>query len=268
MSSLDEIAQKRADIRSLKQADSERQQNIDAITGSGQNMVEATSSLATTRDVAALSTEIRLYTESVSSHLNEIANLLRTSPDMSKLWGDLSTKIDQSLKELDSSEADNHILTSLEAIQGYLATLSKVEIASPLDYTKSFNAVTKAISNIQVNPTVTIPEPVVNVAAPVVNVKEPKLDLKPLQASIDKFMNKPVEPEKFSLEAYMAQDIIDSGNLQYIGFLKPDGGWYIIENDIKGNSLRYVFGHTGYQEAFSQAASYEYMLLNEAIDAL
>lgn len=73
---------------------------------------------------------------------------------------------------------------------------------------------------------------------------------------------------KVDLDDYRAHDIINDGDIQYIGFVDIEGSWYIIENKVTENSLRYVFGKSGYAEAFAKAGSYKYKLLSEAVNAL
>lgn len=132
---------------------------------------------------------------------------------------------------------------------------------------KGLESIVDAVNNIKIpelpkqRP---IPAPIVNVpaqVAPVVNV--PKADFSPITQAIEGLK----EEKGIDLDCYRAHDLKD-GDTQYIGFLNPEGDWYIIENDVKNNSLRYVFGHGGYTQAFSKAASYKYELLSEAINAL
>lgn len=109
-----------------------------------------------------------------------------------------------------------------------------------------------------------IPAPIVNVPkqpAPIVNV--PQADFSPITEAIAGLK----EEKGIDLDCYRAHDLKD-GDIQYIGFLNPDGDWYIIENDVKKNALRYVFGTGNYTQAFKKAASYKYELLSEAINAI
>lgn len=71
-------------------------------------------------------------------------------------------------------------------------------------------------------------------------------------------------PKNDPLSFYKAQDINNNDpNLQYVGFVNPEGGWYIIENS--GDAIRYVFGKTGYAQAFKDATKLNYRLYSEAI---
>jgi len=73
------------------------------------------------------------------------------------------------------------------------------------------------------------------------------------------------ETEKPELSDYVASDINNADqNTQYIGFVHPEGYWYIVENIISDNKLRFVFGESGYSEAFAKAGTFKYKLVNEA----
>jgi hypothetical protein len=112
-------------------------------------------------------------------------------------------------------------------------------------------------------------KPVVNVPTPKVTVQAPKTDLTPLIDILKQQNTEDESEEKLDLDDYRAQDIDNTNpDMQYVGFVNPAGNWYIIENDVKGNRMRYVFGTLNYSEAFAQASMYTYSLLNEAINAL
>jgi len=72
------------------------------------------------------------------------------------------------------------------------------------------------------------------------------------------------QTDTIDLASYKAHDLKDDGDLQYVGFVNPNGGWYIIENQVRENKMRYIFGSGGYDKAFSNAASWNYKILSEA----
>jgi hypothetical protein len=119
--------------------------------------------------------------------------------------------------------------------------------------------------------------PVVNLPAPQVQITEKDIDFGPLQATIRAAMAQKPEiilPEQEApetdwtdLSRYRAQDLQDGEERQYIGFVNPEGNWYIIENDVKQNRMRYVFGTTGYAKHFQAASTYKYLILDKAINA-
>lgn len=102
---------------------------------------------------------------------------------------------------------------------------------------------------------------------------DPKIEVKPTSVNIPPVdftplidALKPAEQTKeIELEDYKAQDIAGDDVFQYVGFVRPDGGWYIVENDMDGGSLRYKFGSRGYATAWKKYTNQSYKLLNEAI---
>ena len=53
---------------------------------------------------------------------------------------------------------------------------------------------------------------------------------------------------------YKASDIDDVGNPEYYGFLKNDGGWYILKI-TDGNNMRYCKGDTDYSTNWNNRAT-------------
>lgn len=114
--------------------------------------------------------------------------------------------------------------------------------------------------------------PVINTPAPVVKVTEKDIDFRPLQATIrEALLQQPAitlpdpAPDFTDLSRYRAQDITESGDRQYVGFMNPEGYWYIIENDTAQNRMRYVFGHGTYSKHFKVAPTFQYTLLDKAV---
>jgi len=120
------------------------------------------------------------------------------------------------------------------------------------DYSKDFAALLQAINSKNWAPNIVVDSPMVSV---------PPVDLKPVADAIDR--SRPTE--SIDLEQYKAQDLAGDDTFQYVGFVAPNGSWYIIENDIAGNSLRYKFGVKNYRTAWKSFNGHVYRLLNEAI---
>lgn len=185
--------------------------------------------------------------------------------DQTDLGDKLKAMVDSfsaTVAKLDSSDMDKQELDSLKALQTGLQELKQAVINAKGDNSD----VVAAIKALKLD----VAAPIVNVPQAKVTVQSAPVDLKPLQATLEQyFTHEDVETEDdtIDLDCYRAQDIIENGDMQYVGFLNPQGDWYIIENDIKGNSMRYVFGTGGYAKAFKKAAQYQYKLLNEAINA-
>lgn len=114
--------------------------------------------------------------------------------------------------------------------------------------------ISEAIEKLKLDPKITVtPAEVV--------VQQEKVDLSPLITAV-----KDLKPmDRMRLGEYRAQDIWDDDTFQYVGFVAPDGGWYIIENDIREGSLRYRFGTKNYKSNWKSRVNQSYKLLNEAI---
>lgn len=102
--------------------------------------------------------------------------------------------------------------------------------------------------------------------APVVNAPAP--DLTPIQQQLQANSSK-VLPPQLNLATYRAHDMDEQDpDVQYIGFINVDGYWYILRNDLKKNSMRYVFGYGNYMDAWTMASTLSYLPLEEAIKAI
>ncbi len=194
---------------------------------------------------------------------NKPTVILTDQTDLGDKMVELGNKVSETIRGLDSSSVDNEQLTAIKSLSRALDVYTKAQSKDASAIQASLAAVESAIRSIDIAPVINLPEPKVT-------LKETKIDLTPLKDTIREVFVPPSVPEqKLDLSRYKAQDIDNSvTDKQYIGFVNPEGDWYIIENDVPGNKLRYVFGESGYAAAFAQASSYEYNLLNEATDAL
>lgn len=123
---------------------------------------------------------------------------------------------------------------------------------SGIDYTKKFKSLEDAVKAIDFSPNITVkPTP----------VTIPPVDLSGVSRAISDLKETGIQ-----LENYRAQDLEDGDTFQYVGMLNPDGQWYIIENDIAGNSLRYVFGSENYMEAWANHGNLQYQIMSDAIN--
>lgn len=105
------------------------------------------------------------------------------------------------------------------------------------------------------------------VPAPAVTLTEKDVDFKPVIKAIERLM-KPVVAG-FDLAKYRAHDLQDAPDgQQYIGFINPDGDWYIMQHDPSSNRDRYYFGAGSYEEAWDEKHIHEYRTISEARHAL
>jgi hypothetical protein len=167
-------------------------------------------------------------------------------------------------------EMNDKVVSAIKAIETPVIP-DAVKVTNQVDTTKELKEVLQAIKSLKL----VVEAPIINLPEPKVTVNNQKLDLAPLQATIRQALERqaPVDqdgdgiPDRFDLSRYIAQDMKDGEETQYVGFVNPEGHWYIVENDVKGNKMRYVFGSSGYSKHFKQASSYKYMILDKAINA-
>lgn len=257
-----EIAQKRAEFQQKQSVQNTHQESLDAVTDSGREVVQATGKLAKTADIDKLIEQVKEVQLASMLSNNKPNVILTDQTDLGEKIGELTTKLVDAVKTLDSNEVDGKQVNELVRAVSRLDALNGL-IANNFKYAdKQRKDMISAIKALKLSH-------VVNVPAPKVTVEAPKLDLSPITNAIERIYKQPEENNTVYLDCYRAQDINNSNpKLQYIGFMNSEGNWYIVENDIAKNTLRYVFGTDNYESAFERAASYSYSLLNEAVHAL
>jgi hypothetical protein len=243
----DRIAQKRADAEQ-KQREQKTQAALEGIATSG--------------NIDELIKQVKEV---------QLASLLNNNKPQVILTDqtDLGDKISEAIKSLETSNIDGQQLSALKDLAKALESSRRAQSDDASALKKALAAVEVAVKALNMSPVVNVPEPKVT-------IREAKIDLAPLQKTIiealtpvETVVAAPAAEERLDLDCYKAQDINnDTPDMQYVGFVNPEGNWYIIENDVNGNKLRYVFGGSGYADAFAKASTYEYGLLNEAVDAL
>lgn len=269
MSFADDIAEQRK-TRAAEQASKDaHSESVQAIVSSGKDVADATNKLATTQDVDGIIRQLKeiqldqlIATQTATKKPEPNTVIIKDQIDIGDKITELADKVTEAVKGLDSSESNQEQLSTLKDLKSSLDTYSKSLTSSDATHKKASADLLKAIKAIKVAPVVNVPEPKVT-------VQPQDIDFGPLQETIKEYAYTPTEDDSIDLACYKAQDIDNTNpEMQYVGFLNQEGNWYIIENDVKGNKLRYRFGNSGYSEAFASAAEYTYSLLNEAIDAL
>lgn len=276
MPNFDDVAEKRRVMIQKQGIQAGHQQNLDAISNGSQDIIhtllqgneQPKAVMVTNEDIAKKGDINNILDQLKQLHLTNlleankpkegnqpVIHITDSAGTISKTVGDLGDTIMAKLSDTTADDSTKQLLTELmahvDSIKG------DIQSNAPGDILQSIK---QALDSMDI-------QPVVNVAAPKVSVTAPELDLKPLQATLDKYFAKD-DDTQIDLDCYRPQDLKNDGDTQYIGFVNPDGEWYIIENLTKQNSLRYLFGDSDYTKAFDDAASHEYMLLNEAVNAL
>lgn len=161
------------------------------------------------------------------------------------------------IAELDTTKATKDQLDSLEKLRSVIAELENSGKQADNEQKSLLKELIHSVKALEMAPTV-------NVAAQKAPSIVNKVDFSPLQETLQELLTP--EDTRTDLSRYRAQDIRDSGDIQYVGFVNPEGNWYIIENQTKKNQLRYLFGGKDYAKHFKKAGSYVYRLMNEAIN--
>ncbi len=178
--------------------------------------------------------------------------ILTDQTDLGDKMKEHTVKVVEAIKGLERDASDQREIDALKEVEDAVMSLEK-------EYIEAHRELVAAVKSIKVSPVVNVPA----LKPPVVNVDAP--DLSPLQATMREVFQP--KAEKLDLECFRAQDITDDGDIQYVGFLNPEGDWYIIENNVVSNSMRYAFGSGDYSKAFARASTFDYQLLNEAVNA-
>lgn len=262
----DDIAQKRQQQQQEQAAKRLHSESVDAVKTNGKEVVASTNPLAKSTDIDSLIQQVKeVQLAALLGNEQKPQTIIINQNDLIKKMDDVSDQLQTSIQSLNNSKHDAQEITELKSLYLALTQLKTAITSSNGDLkevvTKLITELTQTVHALEI-------KPVVNVPVPQVTVDIPEVDLKPLQDTLEGYFKAPEIEHGIDLECYRAQDISESGDMQYVGFVNPDGSWYIIENDMKANSIRYVFGNKGYAKAFKKASSYQYFLLNEAIDAL
>lgn len=171
--------------------------------------------------------------------------------------GDRMGEVAALLKQLVDSNDDVETVTAVKEVVARLNVLNSSVSALSDDtmLAHAMESLEAAINGINV-------QPVVNVAP--AEVTMPTLDLTPISDALQAYA--PVADTDYDLDCYRAMDLEEEEiGVQHVGFVNPDGGWYIIQNIEQDNTLRYKFGAAGYAEAWPLAPTFEYRRLDEAI---
>jgi hypothetical protein len=231
---LDRVRQKRQEQSSTQAEAAKTQSIIEAIKTSGGD----------TKD-------------SVTSAMHDLllATLVGKDPkiaEVSKNLAELLTSISRASEQIENSGLDN-ISRVFEKLMDSLADLPSQIAATDQsrDLIPYLENITTAVKSKNMSPRVEV--------SPNVTV-----DLDPLE---ELFREMKDADGGLDLSKYRPQDLAEDGEaFQYIGFLNPGGAWYIIENDVENNKLRYKFGNSGYAKAWDSRGGFAYKLLDKAIN--
>lgn len=209
------------------------------------------------------------YQETIDVKRQAAATLVKERHDREELARTVIDGItDKGVKviaELDASKLSEEQQKSLDQLRSVISQLQDSEKTANDGLKSLVQELIASVKALEVAPKVSVDAPVVNIPAQKAPQVTVDVDLDPLEAVLRELLT-PADT-KPDLSRYRAQDLKEQGDIQYVGFVNPEGNWYIIENDTKKNQMRYLFGAKGYAKHFRNAGQYVYKLMNEAINA-
>lgn len=209
-------------------------------------------------ELASMIREMKMIQAATLAGQSKPTVILTDQTDLGPRLEKMVKSFTEAVKSSDVTSLSKDQVIQLKELKSALTSLTSAVAANKPDN----SALLSAIKALKLSTVVNVPD----LPTPTVTVKERKIDFSSLENTMRELWERPTElDEPINLENYRAQDITEKGDMQYVGFVNPDGAWYIIENDVKGSKMRYVFGNGGYARAFSKAATYQYQLLDEAI---
>lgn len=185
---------------------------------------------------------------------------LKKQQDFINSLSSVSTDVRELLASLETSGAkklDKKVVDAIASLGSIVEAIKQVTIANDDEVKAALKTIAVILKGMDIRPMVT--------------VNEKNVDFDPLIQAIERSSQK-VEPEKEltdddPLAGYKAQDINDDDpHTQYVGFVRADGAWYIIENNDTTNTLRYKFGIKNYSRNFKDCNKLSYKLYSEAIN--
>lgn len=216
-------------------------------------------------ELASMVREMRQITAAaLAGSAGKSTVILTDQTDLGDKISELATKFENALQGIDGTELSKHQILEIKKVGEAIKGLSGSVFQSTQSSEKQTKEIISAIRGLDMSPNITVP-------TPKVTVESNKIDFTALENAISNLKTEVVFPEpiidRFDLSRYRAQDIKETEDKQYVGFVNPEGCWYIIENDLRANRMRYVFGESGYSKHFAQASTWKYQILDKAINA-
>lgn len=215
-------------------------------------------------EVAQVKATLEAGQDSVAQAINNLmlATVLTKDPRLAEAADNVAkllTAIADAGSKFQKSNLNLLPVANKELAQTISILAQSVREKQDTDLSPQFDKVVAALNGLEV-------KPVVKVAPADVTVP---VDLSGVTEAIESLKAEEGSASFPTLEGFVAQDL-DNKNpgFQYVGLLRADGAYCLIENDIEANSMRYVFGKQGYTAAWGSRIGRAYRLFDEAIDAL
>lgn len=186
--------------------------------------------------------------------------ILADSTDLGERIADLGKQV---VEVMEAFRGDTKHADGMNKLGSMYKALTLSLQASQNTQTKSIDKAAKDIITAIKNQQLVVPAPEVTVETSPPDFSR----LEEIMKSLLKALTKPAPSEKLDLSDYRAHDLDNApDSKQYIGFISPTGGWYIMQSD--DGALRYYFGAGDYETAWSDRYSHDYQTLNGALNAL
>lgn len=153
-------------------------------------------------------------------------------------------------------------------LQKSIATLSEQIAKLPTEYPEAPEAVeTVSVDNLsELKPQLEAITAILEKLKldPKIDVKVPKTDMSGIESAIASLKEEPTK--EVELNDYMAVAIDDDSEyMQYVGFINPDGEWYILYYDIEKNLFLFNFGIDNFNKSWQNHMNISYSQLDKAV---
>lgn len=265
---LDKLKKKRQEQAEKKEKEQSNKESLDAVNSVGNEVTRQAAKSRTTTQPVEIKNDNLAKSNDVQEVVDSINRMNVTTFMASKdNWttiveemAEAAERIKSVVDGLNGGKIEKSFADAVKNLQDVVKQVKGIKIESDTELKSGITSLIRALEELNTTPIVNVPAPIVNVDAPTVN-------LTPIKNLLQQLLDKP-EKESFEFEGYKAQDLDDQESFQYVGFVNPTGAWYIIENDVEGNSMRYKFGIKYYKTGWKNRVQSDYKLLNEAIDAI
>lgn len=183
--------------------------------------------------------------------------ILTDSTDLGEHIAELGEKI---IGVMNTVRADKSTKEQIDRLASDFKTLTQMAQQAAQEQT---DRVCNAIEELR--QVVTEQKPIV-VPAPRVSLAEKDVDFSPLVQELKTILTPKAVKKQINLGDYRAIDLDNAPDgVQYVGFQNSTGGWYILQNDDRSNTIRYYFGKGSYEAAWDDKYSHDYKTLSEAV---
>lgn len=153
------------------------------------------------------------------------------------------------------SKTMSQLIDKLNELPSKISDMS-VKLEKSGNEEKLLKDIAKSIDNLKLDPKIDVKVPKVTV---------PSIDTSGIERVLSEKLEKE-EVEELDLMDYRPVVIDDESDVaQYIGFLSPNGAWYIVYNDYSNKEMLYAFGNKNFVDGWGRHPELDYKMLDEAV---